>query len=154
MAGTIVVGVDGSPASTEALRWAAEEARLRQARVVVLHVWTFIPPTPVGDPGMMAIPSGNLAEQLELEKNAAQASLDSVVAEALGRDPGVDVEAQLVEGDAGEALLAASEQADLLVVGSHGKTGWRAALLGSVSRHVVSHAPGTVVVVKQKPEGS
>jgi len=150
VAGTIVVGVDGSAASVEALRWAADEARLRHARILVVRAWTFIPPTPVGDPGMMAIPSGDLAGQLQLEANAAQASLDAAVAEALGPDHGATVEARLVEDDAGDALVAESEVAELVVVGSHGKSGLRAALLGSVSRHVVDHAHCPVVVVKPK----
>jgi nucleotide-binding universal stress UspA family protein len=101
---------------------------------------------------MMAIPSGDLAGEIEVEANAARASLESVVAEALGTDPGLALETRLVEDDAGAALIDESEHADLVVVGSHGKTGLRAALLGSVSRHVVAHARCPVVVVKPKPE--
>ena len=68
--------------------------------------------------------------------------------EALGSDPGVEIEQKLVEDDAGDALVAESASAELVVVGSHGRTGLKAALLGSVSRHVVSHAACPVVVVK------
>jgi nucleotide-binding universal stress UspA family protein len=150
MAGTIVVGVDGSAASLEALRWAAEEARLRGARVVALHSWTFVPAAPIGDPGMIAIPAGDLAGQLQAESEAAGAELASSIAEALGPEPGVQVEARLTEADATEALVTESESADLVVVGSHGRSGFRAAILGSVSRHVVDHAHCPVVVVRQR----
>ena len=150
MAGTIVVGVDGSEASLEALRWAADEARLREARIVALHAWTFVPAAPIGDPGMIAIPAGDLMGQLEAESEAARVELADSIAQVLGAEPGVDVEARLTESDAGDALVAESESADLVVVGSHGRSGFRAAILGSVSRHVVDHAHCPVVVVRQR----
>lgn len=149
MAGTIVVGVDGSAASLEALRWAADEARLRGARLVALHAWVFVPAAPIGDPGMIAIPAGDLVGQLEAEREAARAELADSIAQALGPDPDVEVEARLTENDAPEALVAESESADLVVVGSHGRSGLRAAILGSVSRHVVDHANCPVVVVRR-----
>jgi nucleotide-binding universal stress UspA family protein len=101
---------------------------------------------------MMAIPSGDLAGELEAEQTAAHAALDAVLAEALGSEAGVEVEPSLVEGDAAELLAQESENVDLVVVGSHGKSGIRAALLGSVSRHVVDHARCPVVVVKPRTE--
>ena len=150
MAGTIVVGVDGSAASLEALRWAADEARLRGARVVAIHAWAFVPAAPIGDPGMIAIPAGDLMGQLEAESEAARAELADSIAEVLGESPEVEVESRLTEGDPGEALVTESESADLVVVGSHGRSGLRAAILGSVSRHVVDHAHCPVVVVRSQ----
>ena len=148
MPGTIVVGVDGSEASHEALRFAVAEARLRDARVVAVHVWAFIPPTPIGDPGMMPMPAGDYPGQLEAERAAAEAELEGALAAAFpGGTPG-EVEARLAEGDAAEALVDEAEGAELLVVGSRGRSGIASVLLGSVSRHVVSHAPCPVVVVK------
>jgi nucleotide-binding universal stress UspA family protein len=144
----IVVGVDGSDASSEALRWAAGEARLRSAPLVVVYAWSFIPPQPIGDPGMLAVPAGDLPGQLDAEKDAAEAVLEGAVTEALGAAPDVAVERRLVEGDAGDVLVRESESAELVVVGSHGRSGLRAALLGSVSRHVATHAACPVVVVK------
>ena len=149
MSGAIVVGVDGSEASREALRWAADEARLRSARLVAVHAWSFVPAQPIGDPGMLAVPAGDLPGQLDAESEAARLALDEAVADALGADPGIDVERKLVEGDAGETLVKEGAGAELLVVGSHGRSGFKAALLGSVSRSVVDHAPCPVVVVKQ-----
>jgi nucleotide-binding universal stress UspA family protein len=148
VSGSIVVGVDGSDASTEALRWAADEARLRSASLVVVYAWLFVPPQPIGDPGMLAMPAGDLPGQLDAESEAAQVALDNAVADALGADPAIDVERKLVEGDAGEVLVVESRAAELVVVGSHGRSGFKAALLGSVSRHVVDHAACPVVVVK------
>ena len=143
-----MVGVDGSDASHDALRWAAEEAKLRSAALVALHAWSFVPAQPIGDPGMLAVPAGDLAGQLNAENDAAQIGLDQAVEDALGAGSDVELERRLVEGDAGEALVAASKDALLVVVGSHGRSGFKAALLGSVSRHVVDHAACPVVVVK------
>lgn len=148
MSGAIVVGVDGSEASGEALRWAVEEARLRSARLIAVHAWSFVPPQPIGDPGMLAVPAGDLPGQLDAESDAARVTLDEAVGEVLGAEPGIEVERKLVEGDAGEALVAESGGAELVVVGSHGRSGFRAALLGSVSRYVVDHSSCPVVVVK------
>lgn len=153
MAGVIVVGVDGSDASLEALRWAADEARLRGAGVVALHAWAFVPAAPIGDPGMIAIPAGDLAGQLEAESEAARAALADAVAAVFGAEPDVEVEQRLVEAEAAEALVAESKRAELVVVGSHGRSGLRAAILGSVSRHVVEHAHCPVVVVRTGATG-
>ena len=143
-----MVGVDGSDASHDALRWAAEEAQLRSTALVALHAWSFVPAQPIGDPGMLAVPAGDLAGQLNAENDAAQIGLDQAVEDALGAGSDVELERRLIEGDAGEALVAASKDALLVVVGSHGRSGFKAALLGSVSRHVVDHAACPVVVVK------
>jgi nucleotide-binding universal stress UspA family protein len=148
VSGSIVVGVDGSDASHDALRWAADEARLRSAKLVAVYAWSFLPPQPIGDPGMLAVPAGDLPGQLDSESEAAQIALDRAVDDVLGADPAVDVERKLVEGDAGEVLAGESKAAELVVVGSHGRSGFKAALLGSVSRHVVDHAACPVVVVK------
>ena len=143
MGKAIVVGVDGSDASQEALRWAADEARLRGAPLVAIHAWSFIPAEPLGDPGMLAIPAGDLAGQLGAESDAARLALEEAVSAALGAEPAVEVE---------QKLVAESRSAELVVVGSHGRSGLKAALLGSVSRHVASHAGCPVVVVKTRSD--
>ena len=148
MSKAIVVGVDGSDASRAALRWAADEARLRSTQLVAVHAWSFIPAQPIGDPGMLAMPAGDLAGQLGAENEAARGTLEAAVSEALGTEPDIEVEQKLVEGDPGAALVAESEAAELVVVGSHGRSGLKAALLGSVSRHVANHAACPVVIVK------
>lgn len=148
MSKPIVVGVDGSDASREALRWAAREARLRSAPLVAVYVWSFIPPQPIGDPGLLAVPAGDFPGQLEAERDAASGALEAAVADAMAAVPGIEVEQKLVEGDPGDALVAESGSAELVVVGTHGRSGIQAALLGSVSRHVTTHAACPVVVVK------
>jgi nucleotide-binding universal stress UspA family protein len=154
MPGTIVVGVDGSASSLAALRWAAEEAALRSARLVAVHAWTFIPPAALAEPGLGPIPAADLPGQLEAERDGAQAELDAALAEAFPQGPPVEVEQKLIEDDPAEALERESKSAELVVVGSHGRSGIAAAILGSVSRHVVDHAACPVVVVKgPRPDG-
>jgi nucleotide-binding universal stress UspA family protein len=152
MAGTIVVGVDGSEPSHEALRWAAAEADLRGAKIVAVHVWTFVPPTPIGEPGMMPMPAGDYVGQMEAERNAAQAEVDDALSDVFPDGAPDDLESKLVEGDAEDGLVREAGDAELLVVGSSGRSGIASVLLGSVSRHVVSHAPCPVVVVKAPAE--
>jgi nucleotide-binding universal stress UspA family protein len=148
MAGVIAVGVDGSPSSRAALHWAVEEADLRNARVVAVHAWTFVPPAPFGEPGMMPMAGVDLTGPLETEEHAARAELEAALEDAFPGGAPDWVESKLVDGDAASALEAEAATADLLVVGSRGRSGIASVLLGSVSRHVVDHAPCPVVVVK------
>lgn len=148
MPGAIVVGVDGSAPSLAALRWAADEAKLRDARLVAVHAWAFIPPAPLAEPGLGPIPAGDLSAQLEAQRDAAEAELDAALEGAFLEAPSVEIERKLIEDDAGNALEQESSTADLVVVGSRGRSGITAALLGSVSKHVADHAACPVVVVK------
>jgi nucleotide-binding universal stress UspA family protein len=148
MPGTIVVGVDGSPPSVAALRWAAEEAELRNAQLVAVHAWTFVPAAPIAEPGMIPLPASDLTGQLEAERDAAQAEVDSAISKAFPGGATIELEVTLAEESAGDALVGESETADLVVVGSSGKSGLASVVLGSVSRHVVAHAHCPVVVVK------
>jgi nucleotide-binding universal stress UspA family protein len=133
----IVVGVDGSEPSLKALRWAAQQARLTGATLRVLTTWEvatgtgWVPTFPVDyDP-----------------QAVARQALDEAVTETLGADPDVAVERIVKEGHAAPVLLAAAKDADLLVVGSHGHGAFAGMLIGSVSEHLVRHAPCAIVVV-------
>ncbi len=84
-------------------------------------------------------------DDLAVERSGAERILDEAITEALGA---VDVERVVTEGSAGEVLVQASGDADLVVVGSRGRGGLRGALLGSVSSHVAQHAPCPVVIVR------
>jgi len=101
---------------------------------------------PIGDPGMIPMPAVDFPRHLEAEQEAARADFDAAITDALGIDP--VIEKRLMEGEAGDVLVSESAGADLVVVGSHGRSGIKAALLGSVSRHVVERAACPVVVVK------
>jgi nucleotide-binding universal stress UspA family protein len=143
----IVVGVDGSEGSIHALMWAATEARLRGALLTVVHAWH---PPYIGG-GYPLVP---VIYDVELHEKSAQQVLDEAV-DAI--DPtGLTgrVEGQLVEGGAAGALLAASQDADLVVVGARGVGGFLGLLVGSVSTQVTHHASCPVVVVPVQPTGS
>jgi len=97
---------------------------------------------------MIPMPAVDFPGQLEAERETAGADFDAAIAEAFGTESAIEIEKRLVEGDAGEALVLQSADADLVVVGSHGRSGIKAALLGSVSRHVIDRAACPVVVAK------
>jgi len=138
----IVVGVDGSPSSIGALRWAIRQAELTGAAVEAVIAWHY--PIPTGGYGFA--PTG-MATSFDFEENAGK-----VLAEAIGTacGPGgsVPVHARVIEGNPAQVLLGASDGADLLVVGSRGHGGFTEALLGSVSQHCVHHARCPVVVIR------
>jgi nucleotide-binding universal stress UspA family protein len=138
-AGRIVVGVDGSDSSRDALRWAKTQADATGAELVAVSAWTFPAaayPTlagyvPVGDP-------------LDLERESWVA-LEEVVKETLGD---ARVTLRVVEGHAAKVLIDAARDASLMVVGCRGHGGFVGALVGSVSQHVVAHASCPVVVIR------
>lgn len=99
-------------------------------------------------PGWSRCPAVDFPGHLDAEQEAARADFDAALAPAVGAEPEIEVEQRLVEGDAGEVLVSECADADLVVVGSHGRSGIKAALLGSVSRYVVDRAACPVVVVK------
>jgi nucleotide-binding universal stress UspA family protein len=143
----IVVGVDGSEPSKEALHWALGEARLRQATLRAIYAWLY---PNVGGRGY--IPP-ELLDRAVLSRSA-QAKLDAAVTEVAGTSPGVDLERTVVEGPTARVLVEAGEEAELLVVGSRGHGGLAGLLLGSVSQQCVHHAACPVVIVHPpKPTG-
>lgn len=150
MAGKIVVGVDGSAHAAAALHWAAEEASLRSATLEVVHAWSFVPVTTPADSGLVPMAWTDNVELLDVTRQAAEDAAAAQVADVLGPDH--DAVVSVVEGGPAEALLAACEGADLLVVGNRGRGNLAAALLGSTSAKVADSAPCPVVVVRAQPE--
>jgi nucleotide-binding universal stress UspA family protein len=144
----IVVGVDGSAHGRAALRFAAEEARLRRAILVATHAWQFTAPVAVGTSDVMAMPAQNLSAELAADREVAERVLEEAIEDALGASPDVEIERLLVEDAPGEGLVVAAEGAELVVVGSRGRGSFASAVLGSVSHHVVQHAPCPVVIVR------
>ena len=138
----IIVGIDGSAHSHQALEWAVHEAAARHAPLTVLTVnqavtgyWT----SPIAYPG-----DPDLTEKA---RDAAQEETDSVLekTDEGSRPPSVTIRA--VTGLPAEELLSAAADADMIVVGSRGAGGFKRLLLGSVSTHVTHHAHCPVVVV-------
>ena len=142
--GPIVVGVDGSDGSLQALRWAIDEARLRGARLVAVHAWLapYAPAMPgVGEPAMLPV-------DRELVAQAAGEALEASLREVGTSVEGIEIERAVSEDSPGRALLDRAEGADLLVVGSRGHGRIAGALLGSISQQVAQHAPCPVVIVR------
>jgi nucleotide-binding universal stress UspA family protein len=140
----IVVGVDGSPCSVQALRWAVREARLTGRSVDAVFAWEY--PTSYG--GHAWVPYGAM-DGIEFEEVAERTLADSI-SQATGPDDGVDVRPNVVRGNAVQSLLDSAEGADLLVVGNRGHGGFTAALLGSVAQQCVYHAGCPVVVIREQ----
>ncbi|MFJ5117189.1 universal stress protein [Kitasatospora sp. NPDC088548] len=136
----IVAGVDGSPSSRQALRWAVGQARLTGAEVEAVLCW-LLPPMYGRAPTSVNRELGHAAEKV----------LAQAVAEAVGDDRPVEIRESAVLGNAAEILVERSRGAELLVVGSRGHGGFAGALLGSVGQHCVQHASCPVVVVRGDP---
>jgi nucleotide-binding universal stress UspA family protein len=137
----IVVGVDGSDGSLQALRWAVTEGALREATVAAVIAWhqPYVGVTPMGSMGVDPDPE----VFIQAARTALAEAVAAVDASAL-RQP---VEQLVVMGGPGGALLESAQGADLLVVGSRGHGGFAGLLLGSVSHQVTHHAPCPVVIV-------
>lgn len=134
----IVVGVDGSMASAQALRWAMRQAEVTGAVAEATVAWDI--PTSYGF-GPTVCDGEDLA-------GAAEQSLAAAVDDAHSESPNVAVQQRVLRGGPGAMLVDAAKDADLLVVGSRGHGGFVGALLGSVSEHCVHHASCPVVVVR------
>jgi len=135
--GPVVVGVDGSDFGAAALRWAVAEAVLRTTSVRA--VTAFESP----NVGLRSDPELTARMHAALEAEAAEVAAHAF--EDLGTS--VDVEQVTVQGRPAEAILAHATDAQLIVVGSHGKGFVRRVLLGSVSREVLHDADRPVAVV-------
>ena len=140
----IVVGMDGSASAEQALTWAIGEAKLRRACVQLVYAWQF-PGVALTHVGKTKVP---VVAADDLEK-AAEEFMHETLDAARQRDPSVEIEGCVQRGHPADALVRAGEGADLLVVGSRGQGGFVGMLLGSVSSHVVQHAPCPVVVVRE-----
>jgi nucleotide-binding universal stress UspA family protein len=138
----VVVGVDGSAESVAALRWASRYAAATGARVRALLAWHY--PGTVGGPPPGVAPDairGQTEEQMHQ-------TLDEAIAKAYSGQDVAGVEKVTAYGHPAQALIEASTEADLLVVGSHGHGAFTGMLVGSVSIHCVTNAHCPVVVVR------
>lgn len=136
----IVVGVDGSPASVDALCFAIDEARLRGARLVVVYAYRF--------PVLTMLPLAPKPPTPEELAEGADALLARALADA-GDPQDVNVERLAIEGHPAEVLVDVAAGATLLVVAARGVGGFRGSLLGSVSQQCAQHAPCPVTIVRR-----
>jgi nucleotide-binding universal stress UspA family protein len=137
----IVVGVDGSPASVDALRWAARQAELTGSTLEAVTSWHY--PTQYGN-------------EYYGETNWPELSQDILATAVTQAGTGTPLPCTrtVTEGHPAQVLVAASAGADLLVVGSRGHGGFAGMLLGSVSDYVIAHADCPVLVIRQPHQTS
>jgi nucleotide-binding universal stress UspA family protein len=144
----IVAGVDHSAGAKAALRFAHEEAELRQATLRAIHTWQY---GYIGVTGLEGrIPA--VGAGLDEFRDAAVAALDATLSEVIPDARDVEVERRVVEGAPAAVLVEESRGADMLVVGSRGHGGFAQLLLGSVSQQCAHHAECPVVIVRSKAE--
>jgi nucleotide-binding universal stress UspA family protein len=142
----ILHATDFSPASRRAFAMALEWAVRDRAQLVVVNV-AFVPVPPVEDAFITARTYRDLAQATIRD---AERRLERLVATAKAR--GVKAAAMVLEGIAFEAIVQAarSRQADLVVVGTHGRSGLRRFVLGSVAERVIGLAPCPVLTVPSR----
>ncbi|MEV0584512.1 universal stress protein [Nonomuraea sp. NPDC050310] len=138
LAGLIVVGVDDSPECGPALEYAFRQAVSRDARILAIHGWRL--------PALPGYPA--LYVDLDEVRTAQQKVVTDRLADLTNRYPHVEVEVMVRNAHPVDLLVQASAEADLVVVGSHGRGALSAALLGSVGRGVLHHAHCAVAVVR------
>jgi nucleotide-binding universal stress UspA family protein len=128
----IVVGVDGSAGSREALQWGVAQSELSGAAVQAVMAWQL--------PEVYSMVSRDYEADARLE-------LQTAIEETLAPDQRSHITSQLIPGRPGHVLVDASRNAQLLVVGSHGHGELIGKFIDSVSAHCVYHASCPVVVV-------
>lgn len=136
----ITVGIDGSPGSLKALRWAIEEARLRGSDLTAIHAWQL--PYHQGYLGHLALE--RLREPLEAAGNR---TLDAALTDDTINTEGVSITGSVIHGSPAQVLLEAAAGAALLVVGSRGHGGFTGLMLGSVGQQCAQGATCPVVIV-------
>ncbi len=136
----IVVGVDGSDASTEALRWAAAGARRSGAELHILGS------------AILPGPSDYLLVAAAFP-DAAREAVSDALREVNTLTNELVVQGEITEEPPAPALVEASRKSDLVVLGSRGLGAFRGLLLGSVSQHVAQHARCSVAVVRDRVTG-
>ena len=138
----IVVGIDGSSCSREALRFAADEARLRGTALRVVSAWQ-------APASIYAMGAFSPAFDETAFAAAARTAAEEELRAALG-EPDEQHHLVLRHGNPATVLLDESRDAELLVVGSRGLGGFRGLMLGSVSQQCAAHATCPVVVVHER----
>jgi nucleotide-binding universal stress UspA family protein len=139
----IVVGVDGSENSRRALEWAARQVRRDEGELVIVHAWTL----PASAHGTLVVPNHHALETRQAYQDAARAKVESALAQ-VDLD-GVRQEIRVVEGLPGEALVEASRDASMIVVGHRARRRLAAFVLGSTAQFVSRRSAVPVLVVPE-----
>jgi nucleotide-binding universal stress UspA family protein len=147
--GVIVVGVDHSEGAKAALQFAIDEVKLRQSTLRAVHAWQFSFETAGLQGGLYPAVLPDLSDMHRAAEAALEAALGNAVPDLLG----IALERRVVEGAPGAVLVAESQAAELLVVGSRGHGGFAGLLLGSVSAQCAHHAACPVVIIPHKRGG-
>jgi nucleotide-binding universal stress UspA family protein len=148
---SILLPTDFSECAAHAVPAAASLARLTGARIICLHVIEPIVPTVGWTPVAEPLPVADISDQLE---DSAARELPKIA--AAPECAGLDVEDQIAHGEAASEIVrvAGKRAVDLIVISSHGRTGWGRILFGSTAESVVRHAPCPVLVVKPPRESN
>lgn len=139
----VVVGVDGSPSSVAALRWAISEAELTGDTVQAIIAWHY----PIAAGGGFGWAPVEMDDRIDMQA-IAEKTLTESIDQVARPESAVTIEQRVVEGYAPSVLVDASAHADLLVVGSRGHGTFTEALIGSVSQNCAHHAKCPVVIVR------
>ncbi|MEU9607251.1 universal stress protein [Streptomyces sp. NPDC048057] len=142
--GPVLIAVDGSPEADEAVGFAFVEASLRGAELVALHAWNTWTERGGDDPGH---PS-NLVDGIDRLRDTEERLLSEALSGWQDKYPDVTVHRRLVHDRVRQALIEASEDAQLVVMGARGRGGFAGLLLGSVSQALLHHSHCPVAVVR------
>ncbi len=149
----ILVGVDGSPESEAAIRWATGEAVLRDQPLTLMHA---IPPLRVSWP--VAYLEGSFIDSQEASAREAIENAQKTVQASAGESQPPPVRTEMRHTDAASALVSASRDAYMTVVGSRGMGAVGRAIIGSVSSGLVHHGHGPIAIIHtdeaQMPDSS
>jgi nucleotide-binding universal stress UspA family protein len=140
----VVVGVDGSPSSRAALRWSVRQAALTGGMVDAVMAWHAHAAPLVGGFGQ----TPKEVDDDDVLADETRQALDKVISEEVKPDEVRLVHPRIIMGHPAEALMYASQDGDLLAVGSRGHGGFAEVLLGSVSQYLVHHSNCPVLIFR------
>ena len=140
----IVVGADGSHESHRAMLWAANQAKLSNARVVVVHSIDIPVYSGYGEFATAMVPRGLTDSQRDEVRKEVHDNWSAPLTDA-----GVEYQVTLIDGTPSSAIRAAADKegADLIVVGSRGRGGFAELVLGSTSNQLAHHAGRPLVII-------